>query len=210
MNSSSSFQRVFTSALFGVPLLLLLLVLPASAHHPLGMAEGTPLTPLMGLLSGLAHPILGLDHALFLLSIACVGVSNVRRWVIPLLAVGLAGSACSQWMHLLHLPAALEVVAALSLVTSGLVSLNLLPPLLLLPMMFVHGLGLGSQIVGSESTPILLYLIGLFITQSVFLLASCWLARMIQVNLSSRSNNLIALAWIGVGLALAWSAIGAN
>lgn len=52
-------------------LIILLLLLaafssqPVLAHHPLGMAEGSPLTPLLGLLSGLAHPVLGIVTLFF-------------------------------------------------------------------------------------------------------------------------------------------------
>jgi urease accessory protein len=205
---SSKQQQNLTPLLF-VPLLLVLFALPAAAHHPLGMAEGAPITPLFGLLSGLGHPLLGIDHLLFLVSIAFIGLTSLRRWLVPLLAVGLAGSLFAQSLHLAVLPGGMEVIVALSLVASGLVSLGLMPPPMLVPMMFLHGVVLGSQIVGSEPTPILLYFIGLFISQSLLLLGSCWLARLLQATLTAQAKAFLAFAWIGIGLALAWSAASA-
>ncbi len=45
-----------------------------------------------GLLSGLAHPLLGPDHLLFLLALSLVGLGQRSRWMLALLATGLAGS----------------------------------------------------------------------------------------------------------------------
>lgn len=206
MIQTSPTHRQHLARLSAVPVLLVLLVLPAAAHHPLGMAEGTPMSPFFGFLSGLGHPILGIDHALFLVSIAFIGLTSLRGWLVPLLTVGLAGSLFSQSLHLAVLPGGTEVVVALSLVASGLVSLGLMPPLALVPMMFLHGIVLGSQIVGSEPTPVVLYVIGLLISQSLLLLASCWLARLLQATLTGRVKTSLACAWIGIGMALAWSA----
>ena len=77
-------------ALVAVAALPLLLAAPASAHHLMdltGMKPGV----LTGLLSGLAHPILGPDHLLFLLAIGLVGIVHPFRWVLALLGCGLVG-----------------------------------------------------------------------------------------------------------------------
>jgi len=50
--------------------LLICLAGRAWAHHPMGGA--TPETIPTGLLSGLAHPLVGLEHLAFLLGLACV------------------------------------------------------------------------------------------------------------------------------------------
>lgn len=203
---SSSIQSYNMTYLLAVPLLLLLMVLPAAAHHPLGMPEGTPVGPLTGFISGLGHPLLGIDHSLFLVSIAIIGLTSMRQWVLPLLAVGLAGSIFSQILHLGVLPEGIEVVVSLSLAATGLVSLGLIPALTLIPLMFLHGVVLGSQVVGSEPTPIFFYMLGLLLSQSLLLMASCWLARLLQVTLTVRFKSYLAFSLIGIGTALAWSA----
>ena len=53
-------------------LVALSLFSPAHAHHPFGMGDSTDLSALQGLLSGIGHPLLGPDHLLFLLAIACL------------------------------------------------------------------------------------------------------------------------------------------
>ncbi|MCP4929987.1 MAG: hydantoin utilization protein, partial [Gammaproteobacteria bacterium] len=93
-----------------------MLVRPAVAHHPFGMAEGQDLNALQGLISGIGHPLLGPDHLLFLLAIGFVGLKRPLKWLIPLLAAGLLGSAISL---LIQLPENLAVYA------EALVSLSL-------------------------------------------------------------------------------------
>ena len=89
-------------------LLSLLAASPALAHHPFGMPEGSGISAWQGVISGIGHPLLGPDHLLFLLAIALVGLSQPRRWVLPLLALGLGGSLVSQFIPL---PEALETGA---------------------------------------------------------------------------------------------------
>ena len=65
---------------------------PAQAHHLMELM-GMPVNPLSGVLSGLAHPVIGPDHLLFLRALALVGLRSRRRWMLALLCTGLAGSA---------------------------------------------------------------------------------------------------------------------
>ena len=193
------------------PIILLLLLAafstqPVLAHHPLGMAEGTPLTPLLGLLSGLVHPVLGIDHAFFLISIAFLGLTSLRSWILPLLGVGLMGSIAAQMVDPALFPPGLEVIVALSLVVSGMVALKLLPAPVLLPMMFLHGLVLGKQITGSEPTPILFYFLGLFLSQAALLLTTSRIARTFHQQMNDRFRPYLAWVSIGIGIAIAWSA----
>jgi len=76
----------------------LLLAAPASAHHLMDLTGLKP-GPLTGVLSGLAHPILGPDHLLFLLAIGLVGIVQPFRWVLALLGCGLAGNALGLAVH---------------------------------------------------------------------------------------------------------------
>ena len=73
-------------------LLALLAAGPALAHHPMEAMHLVP-NAFTGLLSGLAHPLLGPDHLLFLVALALVGLQRSGRWMLTLLAVGLAGTA---------------------------------------------------------------------------------------------------------------------
>nr|MDJ0600449.1 HupE/UreJ family protein [Crocosphaera sp.] len=51
---------------------LLILAQPATAHHPFG--GQTPSNFFEGFLSGLGHPIIGLDHFAFILASGFLGI----------------------------------------------------------------------------------------------------------------------------------------
>lgn len=72
----------------------------------------------------MGHPLLGPDHLLFLLALGLVGLRQSGRWLIGLLATGLAASGLG--LLLPGLPGA-ETLVALSLVLVGLVLLNRAP-----------------------------------------------------------------------------------
>ena len=57
----------------GLGLYFLCSISPAFAHHPFAMAEGGEMNGIQGLLSGMAHPLFGPDHFLFLLAIGFLG-----------------------------------------------------------------------------------------------------------------------------------------
>ena len=187
-------------------LLSLLAATPALAHHPFGMPEGSGISVWQGVISGIGHPLLGPDHLLFLLAIALVGLSQPRRWVLPLLALGLGGSLVSQ---LIPLPAALETGAealvSLTLVLEGLVILGRLPVWLLLPAISLHGYLLGGAVIGAEPAPLLAYGLGLLIGQGLLLLAVTSASSRLIQGIGSNGRQILAGIWIGIGAAFTWS-----
>ncbi|QCH16118.1 hydantoin utilization protein A [Synechococcus sp. CB0101] len=182
--------------------LALLVAGPALAHHPM---EGMQLVPsaFTGLISGLAHPLLGPDHLLFLVALALVGLQRSGRWMITLLAVGLAGSSLGLiWPGL---PAA-ELLVSLTLVVEGLVVLGRLPQGLLLPAFALHGYVLSGSVIGWESTPIATYLLGLLLSQGALLLALLSLRGVAQ-QLNVQTRTLLAGTLIGIGAAFSWTTL---
>jgi len=113
----------------------LLLAAPAQAHHLMEIMN-LQATPLNGLLSGLAHPVIGPDHLVFLLALSLVGLRARANWMLGLLAVGLAGTGLG--LLLPGLPGA-ELLVALSLAAEALVVLGPLPVQVLVPAMALHG-----------------------------------------------------------------------
>jgi len=183
--------------------LALLVAGPALAHHPM---EGMQLVPsaFTGLISGLAHPLLGPDHLLFLVALALVGLQRSGRWMITLLAVGLAGSALGLiWPGL---PAA-ELLVSLTLVVEGLVVLGRLPQGLLLPAFALHGYVLSGSVIGWESTPIATYLLGLLLSQGALLLLALLSLRGVAQQLNGQTRTLLAGTLIGIGAAFSWTAL---
>jgi urease accessory protein len=189
------------AAVLALPLLL---AAPASAHHAmgaLGLAEATPLT---GLISGLAHPVLGPDHLLFLVALGLVGLQRRGAWMLALLAVGLGASALG--LVLPGLPGS-ELLVALSLVAAALVLLQRLPALVLLPAFALHGYVLSASVLGWESTPIAFYFLGLLLSQSLLLAGSLCLVRRWASHLSTANLRLVAGLLMGVGAAFAWTSL---
>jgi urease accessory protein len=185
------------------PLALPLLALPASAHHLMEILQLPP-TPAVGLLSGLAHPLLGPDHLLFLLALSLVGLRHRASWMLGLLGTGLAGSAAG--LLLPGLPGAEALVAA-TLVVVALVLLDRLPRVLLLPAFALHGYVLSAAVLGWTFAPVGAYLVGLLVSQGTLLLVSLTLLRRGAARLTPGLRQGLAAALLGCGAAWAWSGL---
>jgi urease accessory protein len=156
----------------------------AHAHHPMGGA--TPSTAVEGLLSGLAHPVIGLDHLLFVLAIgaACYYFGQRAGAVATFLLAALGGTLLHFWRAALPNP---DAWVAVTLVLFGVLLLNAGPVLRSRAALGVfalagiaHGYAYGEAIVGAEQTPLFAYLAGLTAVQVLVVLAGYGLARAID------------------------------
>ena len=190
---------------FGAPALLLasLSAAPALAHHPMESMALVP-SPVSGLISGLAHPLLGPDHLLFLIALALVGFQRSMRWTMALLLVGLSATALGLWLP--GLPGA-EALVSLSLVVEGLVIVGRLPALSLIPAFALHGYVLSASVIGWESTPIVFYLLGLLLSQGALLTLSLVGLRRFSQGLPLSQKQLLAGVMVGIGAAFTWTAL---
>ncbi len=176
---------------------------PAQAHHLMDLTHMAP-SPLTGFLSGLAHPILGPDHLLFLCALALVGLRRWAPWLLGLLAAGSLGSVVG--LVLPGLPMA-EAAVAFSLVVAPLVWLNHWPKTLLLPAIALHGYVLSAAVIGWSRGPVAFYGLGLLLSQGLLLLLALTLLRSLADRLSPQRRALIAAGLIGCGAAWTWSAL---
>jgi urease accessory protein len=172
---------------------------PVHAHHVMGITELQP-TLLNGLLSGLAHPVLGPDHLLFLLALSLLGLSQPSRWTLLLLGVGLAGSAAG--LLLPGLPQAELLVAATLALLAG-VLLGWLPRMVLLPAMALHGYVLSEAVLGWSTMPLASYLVGLLISQGLLLLLALQVLRPLAQRLTMPGRRWFALGLLGTSLVFA-------
>ena len=173
---------MLTSILNNKPLRTLLSVFtlmayaaPTFAHHAMG--GKTPETFDQGLLSGIAHPVIGLDHLAFLVVIALLAVKlkSPARFLVPLAFVVATVAGTAVHLAAINLPMTETIIAASLLLGGGLLVLRKdLSGLLLTAMSALfgvfHGYAYGESIVGAESTPLLAYLIGFAIIQYVVML----------------------------------------
>jgi urease accessory protein len=180
---------------------------PSSAHHAMGGV--TPANGWEGLLSGLAHPVLGLDHLAFVVAAGLIAALHRRGVFIPVVFV--AASLAGTGVHLLafDLPASEWMVSSSVLFIGALLVARTrsLPVVVLLASAagILHGYAYGQSIVGAEMTPLSAYLLGLLIVQLAIGLSTL---RVFQVAARTTPDMGIAtLRWAGLvvcGVGLAY------
>jgi urease accessory protein len=159
-----------TMRAFTVAMAAALAALPglASAHH--FMEGALPETFAQGFLSGLGHPVIGLDHAAFIVA-AGFFLALVEGGMWGVLAL-IAGSLCGAALHLMGfgLPGG-EIGVALSVILIGglvmarrRVGLSWLAGGLALAGT-LHGHAYAESIFGAEAAPLAAYLTGFSLVQ---------------------------------------------
>jgi urease accessory protein len=141
---------------------------PAFAHHLMGGA--LPNTAWQGLLSGLGHPIIGIDHFAFVVGVGLMSHLAGRTILLPLLFV--AGTVLGCFAHVqgydvprVEPALALTVAAAAAVVgTRAKAPIGLLAPVFVLAG-GLHGYAYGESIVGAELGPLAAYVIGFGVIQ---------------------------------------------
>jgi len=158
---------------------LLVTAPPALAHHPFG--GETPKTIFAGFLSGIGHPVIGIDHLAFVIAVGLLAAVIKHGWTIP--SAFLTAALMGAGIHLMEatLPAP-EVVISASVLLFGLLALSqkslsqkaLTAPAIValtgLAGMF-HGYAYGEAIVGAEPTPLIAYLVGFTLVQGAIAFA---------------------------------------
>lgn len=207
-----------------VPAAFALLLTPALAlaHHPTG--GEVPETVWHGFLSGVGHPIIGLDHFAFVVAIGLIAATLLpegrnRALLTPISFLVAAMVGCALHLVSSNLPLLLAevLVVASVLVVGGL----LLARRDMAAAPFVggiavaglfHGMAYGETIIGAEMGPVLAYLFGFTVTQYAIALAAFAAARWVMgtrplaVPMAMRTAGALVLAvgvLGGVGLALA-------
>ncbi|MDH3288905.1 MAG: HupE/UreJ family protein [Betaproteobacteria bacterium] len=147
----------------------------AQAHHVMDYAM--PATALDGFLSGLGHPVIGLDHLLFIAGAGVFAAQLRRGFLLPLIFVA-ASILAAAWRAGGASWEMSEVWVAGSLVALGVVMLvarnpgrGLVAALFLVSGTF-HGYALAVAIVGAERTPLVAYFAGLTVIQCAIALAA--------------------------------------
>jgi urease accessory protein len=140
-----------------------LLARPAFAHH--AMDGQTPETLAQGWLSGLAHPVIGLDHLVFVLGVGLWSALAGLGWMGP--AVFVLGTLGGCAAHLAGVDLVVgETLISASLVVAGVSVLAVREPSspLLAGLLAVagalHGYAYGESIVGAEVGALAAYLLG--------------------------------------------------
>lgn len=172
---------------------------PAYAHHLMG--GRTPATFAEGMLSGLGHPVIGLDHFAAVVAVGCLAAAHrsASALAIAFIVTMIAGVALH--LHGATIPGA-EILVALTVLALG--ALMVLRRgmstgaalALFAGVGIIHGYALGESIYGAEPTPLYAYLSGLAVIQGTIALAAAHLTRL----LAQRSPDVSPLRLVGAGI----------
>ena len=175
---------------------------PASAHHPFG--EQTPGNFVEGFLSGLGHPVIGLDHLVFVVATGLLAAIQPQGLMIPIAFVvtALAGTG----IHLmgLDLPAPEIVISASVVLFGGLLAtkhrLNwlLVTGLGAIAGLF-HGYAYGEAIVGAEPSPLVAYLSGFTLIQLAIALAAYGIAKVVTRKAAEQPALSLRFSGFAIG-----------
>jgi urease accessory protein len=181
-------------------------VSPASAHHLMG--GELPSTAWHGLLSGLGHPIIGIDHLAFIVGVGLMAHLAGRIALLPLLFV--AGTVLGCFMHIQghDLPLSELLIAVTIVVAAGIIGTLARIPIVILGSLFVlagvfHGYAYGESIVGAETAPLAAYMIGFGVIQYCIAVASGTAVRMIAGRANVSETLVMRLAGGGMALVAA-------
>ncbi len=179
------------------------LTTPALAHH---VMEGkTPATFAEGLLSGLGHPIIGLDHLAFLIAVGIAVGAGRLNLALPVAFVAAMGLGVAARVSGIAVSGAEFVVGLSVLLTGFLIARGRPLAAVVWSLLFAiaglfHGYAFGEAIIGSETAPLAAYLIGLAVIQTALTIGIALFARRLAAEASALEPRLIGAVILGVGL----------
>ena len=185
---------------------LLLVAFPASAHH--GMGEELPTNFFQGFISGIAHPLIGIDHFAFILSVGLLAATQQKGIFIPISFV--LAAMLGAGIHLAGFnTSGVELWVSGSVLLFGiLLSLKNRPNTTIIVLLsaiagIFHGYAYGESIFGAESTPLFAYLLGFTVIQLLVIMVIFALGKKMLSGQSQSSGLVLS----GVGLAFLSSEI---
>tara|TARA_Y100000590_G_scaffold412396_1_gene507328 strand:- start:555 stop:1184 length:630 start_codon:yes stop_codon:yes gene_type:complete len=171
------------------------------AHHP--MDGNTPLNWGDGLISGIAHPIIGLDHIVF---IACLGIisSVYKKKLLPAVIFIFSSALGSALIQAnLYLPF-FEYMLPVSIIFISILIIyrHILAQYSLYPLLFIsgilHGHAYGKSIIGAESSPIIFYFLGFIIIQFIIVTVVCLI--FFKLNFYFKMKNLMFASGLSMSI----------
>ncbi|MFQ4145825.1 HupE/UreJ family protein [Chlorogloeopsis sp. ULAP02] len=173
---------------------------PVLAHHAL--SGKVPSNFFEGFISGLAHPVIGLDHFAFVVAIGLLSIGQQNSFLIPAAFVltAMTGTGIHVLNYDLPFP---EIIIAFSVVAFGvMLLLSRKPNWLVLAGLgaiagLFHGYAYGESIVGAQMTPLIAYLAGFSVIQYVVAIG----ALLIGTAISNKFSGIKMLRFAGLAIA---------
>jgi urease accessory protein len=177
------------------------------AHHPMGGA--IPTSAFQGFLSGLAHPVIGIDHLAFLVAMGVAATFTSRPLLTPLTFIACTVIGCLLLMGGVQIPLVEIGVVASVIVVGALVASGRTYSVVFYLLLFalagaLHGSAYGGAIVGAETTPIMAYLAGFSVIQYAIAIGAGVMIRRISIETNAFATNprLVGALAAGVGFAI--------
>ena len=155
----------------------------AHAHHV--MDGEMPVTFTQGLLSGLGHPVIGIDHLAFIIGVGLLAAVAGFGIALPLLFVlAMCGGLAIHFMSF-NLPAPELLIAGSVLLIGIAIALRTkrsgswIEGGLFAFAGVAHGYAFAESIVGAEQSPLAAYIIGLVVIQSAIAVIAYGLGRLL-------------------------------
>lgn len=179
---------------------------PAFAHHVMG--GRMPETFVQGLLSGLGHPVIGLDHFAAVVAVGCLAATHRAGAGLALGFVIAMIAGVAAHLQGASLPGAELLVAGSVILLGGVLlvrrDLSAAMALVLFAATgWLHGYALGESIYGAEPTPLYAYLIGLAVIQTIIAVTAMMVARWLARGAAATPPvRFIGAGIAGIGLAI--------
>jgi len=184
---------------------------PALAHHAMG--GKIPTTLWEGLVTGVAHPVIGLDHLAFTVAVGLLVAVSGAPLYVPLLFVGGTLLGCLAFLGGLALPGT-EWLILLSVLVLGIAVAaghRRVRPLelgLFAAAGLFHGMAYAEGIIGSETAPLVAYLVGFAAVQAVIAVGiAVGLRALWQNEKMALPARLAGAAVAGIGFTFAFEAV---
>ena len=186
---------------------VLITPISALAHHPL--AGRTPETGVEGLLSGIGHPVIGIDHLAFIVAVGLMAAVTRRGLLMPVSFVVASLLGVMLHLQLFTIPGA-ELFIAGSVITFGLLltldkRIGTLSSVALAAIAGVfHGYAYAEAIVGAKTATLVSYLAGLSFIHLFVSLVAFYLARKLLAEKSLsrlRPLRMVGLTVASIGAA---------
>ena len=205
--------RCFGLCFWSVLFIPLLASFPTQAHHVMGYE--LPNTWLSGLLSGLGHPIIGLDHFAFIVAVGLAAAA--AGYLIRLPLAFITATVIGVLIHLMMVDLFFaEAIVAVSVLMAGsLLLFGYSMTMMRWLGLFVvgglfHGYAYGEAIIGAESSIVIGYLIGFGMIQFIVSVGVAMLSRHTSARYSSTYSPTRRIAGgvvAGIGLVFLYTLI---
>ncbi|MDX2255666.1 MAG: HupE/UreJ family protein [Pseudanabaenaceae cyanobacterium bins.39] len=193
------FQFIAIFLLLGISMLSL--AHPAEAHHAMG--GKIPTNIFEGIVTGLAHPVIGFDHLAFVVAVGLLATTIAQGIWIPIAFV--LSAMIGTGLHLVNISLPLvELIVSASVLLFGVLlalqkHLNRSVIMILAAIAgLFHGYAYGEAIFGAQSQALIAYLTGFTIMQ--LLISS--IAFVVGKKLMKGNSQPAGLVVCGIGAAL--------